>query len=195
MFAKFLKIFIYHPKSTFFATLFICLFLSFFTSKLSVDASAESLLLEDDKDLKIFRELSKHYKSDNFLLLAFKPEDENPFSGKNLNKLKELHQELEQVSLVERVFSIINAPLLQSSENTDLKELLKNIPNIQSKDINLTKAQNEILNSPFYKNNIISKDGKTTGLIIYLKPDTIYNELIEKRDLSTDTYSIAFKLF
>ncbi|ECO7370431.1 RND family transporter [Campylobacter coli] len=186
MFAKFLKIFIYHPKSTFFATLFICLFLSFFASKLSVDASAESLLLEDDKDLKIFRELSKHYKSDNFLLLAFKPEDENPFSGKNLNKLKELHQELEQVSLVERVFSIINAPLLQSSENTDLKELLKNIPDIQSKDINLTKAQNEILNSPFYKNNIISKDGKTTGLIIYLKPDTIYNELIEKRDLSTD---------
>lgn len=76
--------------------------------------------------------------------------------------------------------------MLQSSENTDLKELLKNIPNIQSKDINLTKAQNEILNSPFYKNNIISKDGKTTGLIIYLKPDTIYNELIEKRDLSTD---------
>ncbi|MDN2807570.1 RND family transporter, partial [Campylobacter coli] len=105
------------------------------------------------------------------------------FSGKNLNKLKELHQALEQVSLVERVFSIINAPFLQSSENTDLKELLINIPNIQSKDINLTKAQNEIINSPFYKNNIISKDGKTTGLIIYLKPDTIYNELIEKRDL------------
>ncbi|EAI0652720.1 RND family transporter [Campylobacter coli] len=186
MFAKFLKFFIYHPKSTFFTTLLICLFLSFFASKLSVDASAESLLLENDKDLKIFREISKHYKSDNFLLLAFKPEDENPFSKQNLNKLKELHQELEQVSLVERVFSIINAPLLQSSENTDLKELLKNIPNIESKDINLTKAQNEILNSPFYKNNIISKDGKTTGLIIYLKPDTIYNELIEKRDLSTD---------
>ncbi|MCW1870149.1 hypothetical protein OLQ82_03250, partial [Campylobacter jejuni] len=32
--------------------MFICLFLSFFAFKLSVDASAESLLLEDDADLK-----------------------------------------------------------------------------------------------------------------------------------------------
>ncbi|EAH6628500.1 RND family transporter [Campylobacter jejuni] len=186
MFAKLLKFFISRPKSTFFGTLFICLFLSFFAFKLSVDASAESLLLEDDADLKTFREISKHYKSDNFLLLAFKPYDEKPFSNENLAKLKKLHEELEKAPLVERVFSIINAPLLQSSQNTDLKELLKNIPNIENQDINRTKAQNEILNSPFYKNNIISKDGKVTGLIIYLKPDTVYNNLIEKRDLATD---------
>ncbi|EAH5490141.1 RND family transporter [Campylobacter jejuni] len=186
MFAKLLKFFISRPKSTFFGTLFICLFLSFFAFKLSVDASAESLLLEDDADLKTFREISKHYKSDNFLLLAFKPYDEKPFSNENLAKLKKLHEELEKAPLVERVFSIINAPLLQSSQNTDLKELLKNIPNIESQDINRTKAQNEILNSPFYKNNIISKDGKVTGLIIYLKPDTVYNDLVEKRDLATD---------
>ncbi|MFQ6342691.1 efflux RND transporter permease subunit [Campylobacter sp. VTCC 70190] len=186
MLAKLLKFFISHPKSTFFGTLFVCLFLSFFAFKLSVDASAESLLLEDDVDLKTFREISKHYKSDNFLLLAFKPYGEEPFSNENLAKLKKLHEELEQVPLVERIFSIINAPLLQSSQNTDLKELLKNIPNIQSQDINRTKAQNEILNSPFYKNNIISKDGKITGVIIYLKPDVIYNELIQKRDLATN---------
>ena len=125
MFAKLLKFFISRPKSTFFGTLFICLFLSFFAFKLSVDASAESLLLEDDTDLKTFREISKHYKSDNFLLLAFKPYDEKPFSNENLAKLKKLHEELEKAPLVERVFSIINAPLLQSSQNTDLKELLK----------------------------------------------------------------------
>lgn len=88
MFAKLLKFFISRPKSTFFGTLFICLFLSFFAFKLSVDASAESLLLEDDTDLKTFREISKHYKSDNFLLLAFKPYDEKPFSNENLAKLK-----------------------------------------------------------------------------------------------------------
>ncbi|HDX3472665.1 TPA: hypothetical protein ROD47_001390, partial [Campylobacter jejuni] len=55
MFAKLLKFFVSHPKSTFFGTLFICLFLSFFAFKLSVDASAESLLLEDDADLKTYR--------------------------------------------------------------------------------------------------------------------------------------------
>ncbi|MDX2331630.1 efflux RND transporter permease subunit [Campylobacter hepaticus] len=186
MFAKFLKLFILHPKSTFFGTLFLCIFLSFFAFKLDIDASAESLLLENDPDLKTFREISKNYKNDNFLLLAFQPYDEKPFSKQNLAKLTKLHQALEQAPLVERVFSIINAPLLQSSQNTDLKKLLDNIPNITSKDINLTKAQNEIINSPFYKNNIISKDAKITGLIIYLQTDEVYNKLIEKRDLTQD---------
>ena len=110
--AFFLKFLINHPKSTFLLTLLFCVFLSFFAFKLHIDASAESLLLEDDKDLKTFRELSKHYKSDNFLMLAFKPSDENPFSQENLKKLENLHQELEGVEGVERVFSVINAPLL-----------------------------------------------------------------------------------
>ncbi|MGH2305416.1 efflux RND transporter permease subunit [Campylobacter taeniopygiae] len=184
MLSKFLKLIISYPKTTFLGTFFICLFLSFFAFKISVDASAESLLLEDDIDLKTFREISKHYKNDNFLILAFKPQDENLFSKTNLSKLQKLHNDLEKAPLVERVFSIINAPLLQSSENTDLKELLKNIPDIQSKDINQTKVKNEILNNPFYKNNIISKNGKIAGIVIYLKTDYIYNELIEKRDLA-----------
>ena len=184
--AFFLKFLINHPKSTLLSTLLFCVFLSFFAFKLHIDASAESLLLEDDKDLKIFRELSKHYKSDNFLMLAFKPNDKNPFSKESLKNLESLHQKLEGVRGVERVFSIINAPLLLSSENKDLKELMQNIPSILSEDINQTKAQNEILTSPFYLNNIIAKDGKTTALIIYLKPDLTYINLIEARDNAKD---------
>ncbi|EPT1527094.1 efflux RND transporter permease subunit [Campylobacter upsaliensis] len=186
MMAFFLKFLINHPKSTFLLTLLFCVFLSFFAFKLHIDASAESLLLEDDKDLKTFRELSKHYKSDNFLMLAFKPSDENPFSQENLKRLEKLHQELEGVEGVERVFSIINAPLLLSSENKDLKELMQNIPNITSKDINQSKAKDEILTSPFYQNNIIAKDGKTTAFIIYLKPDLTYIDLISVRDSAKD---------
>ncbi|WP_176553559.1 efflux RND transporter permease subunit [Campylobacter helveticus] len=186
MMAFFLKFLINHPKSTLLSTLLFCVFLSFFAFKLHIDASAESLLLEDDKDLKIFRELSKHYKSDNFLMLAFKPNDKNPFSEESLKNLESLHQKLEGVRGVERVFSIINAPLLLSSENKDLKELMQNIPSILSEDINQTKAQNEILTSPFYLNNIIAKDGKTTALIIYLKPDLTYINLIEARDNAKD---------
>lgn len=78
MFAKLLKFFISRPKILFWNLVYMPVF-KLFAFKLSVDASAESLLLEDDADLKTFREISKHYKSDNFLLLAFKPYDENLF--------------------------------------------------------------------------------------------------------------------
>ncbi|KAA6224933.1 MULTISPECIES: efflux RND transporter permease subunit [unclassified Campylobacter] len=186
MLARILKILINNAKITFFATLALCLFLSFFAFKLSVDASAESLLLEDDKDLKVFRELSKHYKSDNFLMLAFKPSDENPFSTQSLNELESLHKSLEEIFQVKKVLSIINAPLLQSTNENDLKELLKHIPTIRDENINFKKAKDEILNSPFYRLNLISKDSKFLGLIIYLEPDLTYANLIETRDSTTN---------
>lgn len=182
MLARILKFFIHHPKSTFLSTLLLCVLLSFCAFKLSVDASAESLLLEDDKDLKTYRELSKHYPSDDFLMLAIKFNDENPFSSTNLKKAQELHTQLEKVKGVERVLSIINAPLLSSSDNSDLKELLNHIPNITSKDINISKAKDELTLSPFYQNNIISKSGKIIAFIIYFKPDLTYANLIERRD-------------
>ncbi len=185
MLARLLKIFIAFPKATFFSTLLVCVILSLFAPKLEIDASAESLLLEDDKDLKVFRELSKHYKSDDFLMLAFKPKNLNPFSKESLEKLENLHKDLEKIEGVSRILSIINAPLFQSSQNLELKELLKNIPSITSEGVDLNKAKEEILNSPFYKSNIISKDAQFTALLIYLKPDLIYSELVEKRDLAS----------
>lgn len=181
MLIYFLKKIITYPKIALISTLAFCIILSFFSLKLQIDASADSLLLEDDKDLKIFREISKDYKSDDFLIIAFKPKDLDPFSKQSLEKLKKIHKDLENSYNVERVLSIINAPLLQSSDQTDLKELIKNIPNITFKDINLSKAKNEILNSPFYKNNIISKDGTTTALIIYLNPDLKLNQLLDQK--------------
>ena len=93
-----------------------------------------------------------------------------------------MSEELAQIQGVERVFSIANAPLLRSSKNKELKELIKNIPNIFSIDVDINLAKDEILNHPFYKNNLISKDGKTAGILIYLKPDETYNTLIKLRD-------------
>ncbi|TQR33877.1 hypothetical protein DMB92_02680 [Campylobacter sp. MIT 99-7217] len=186
MFSKILKILIAYKKTSLFFTLLCCIILSSFAFKLSVDASAESLLLEDDKDLKIFRELSKHYKSDNFLMLSFSPKDQDPFSRSNLEKLASLHTNLEQISGINRILSPLNAPLLKSSDNKDLKDLLKHIPTLKDADINLTKAKWEFTNSPFYQGNIISKDGKTAALIIYLEPDLRYTELISLRDEAKD---------
>jgi len=193
MLAKILSFLIKHPKATFFSSLSFALFLSLFAFKLNVDASAQSLLLENDKDLKIFRELRSHYKDDDFLMLAFKTSDDKPFSQENLNKLQNLHQDLEQVQNVARVFSVINAPLFLSNDK-ELKELLKNIPTILSQDINKSKAIKELLTSPFYKNNIVSKDAKYFAFIIYLKPDEKYFQLLKLRDEAKEDLKASYRL-
>lgn len=152
--------------------------LSYFALNLAVDASAESLLLEDDKDLEFFREVSKSYKSNDFLMLAYEPKDNDPFSSESLEILQNLQDDLMQIQGVESILSILNAPLLQSTDNADLAAILKQIPNLTSADINKTKAREEILNSPFYRENIIQKDGKSTALVIDLSPDFYYLNLL-----------------
>ncbi|TXE85073.1 RND family transporter [Campylobacter peloridis] len=186
MLSKILKIFLNSPKRTLGITLIFCLFFSFFAKNLSVDASAESLLLEHDENLKTYREIAARYGSDNFLMLAFTPKNSDIFTAENLKIIKNLGDEISKIDGVDKIFSIANAPLLASSKNKDLKEIIKNIPNIFSQGIDINLAKKEILNHPFYKNNIISKDGTTAGILIYLAPDKIYNKLIQSRDEAKD---------
>ncbi|WP_252970985.1 hypothetical protein [Aliarcobacter cryaerophilus] len=48
-------------------------YLSYNAKDVQIDASAETLLLEDDEDLKFFRESFKKYENSNFLIVTFSP--------------------------------------------------------------------------------------------------------------------------
>ena len=181
MLVKLYKSLIKHGKIVFAATFCACAFFSFFALNLGVDASADSLLLENDRDLEFFREVSKDYKSDDFLMLAIEPKDANPFSAESLEILKALKADIEGVEGVRGILSIINAPLLKSSANGDLKDLLAHIPSLTSEGIDLEKAKAEILKSPFYRDNIISQSGKSTAFVIYLSTDYYYLNLLNDK--------------
>lgn len=190
MLVNFYKTLINNAKAVFFATLFVCIGLSFFASKLGIDASAETLLLDDDKDLEFFRQVSKDYQSDDFLILAIKPKDNDPFSNESLALLKALQSELESIKGVRGILSILNAPLLKSSDNATFQDLLKRVPTLTSVDTNLTKARVEIAHSPFYQNNIISKDANNTAFVIYLNNE-LYDNLISATEQNASTEQIA----
>lgn len=177
------KALIRNAKFVFFATLALCVALSFFATRLNIEASAQTLLLENDKDLEFFRQVSKDYQSDDFLMLAIKPKDANPFSAQSIALLENLQNRLEKIEGVKGILSIINAPLLQSSDNASLQDLLKNIPTLTSPDVNLTKARAEITTSPFYQNNIISNDATSTAFVIYLSNE-LYEKLISEQNSS-----------
>ena len=186
MLKKSLEFIINNAKTSLILTLLFCAFFSFFAFKLEVDASADTLLLEDDKDLKLFKEFSSHFQSEDFLMLVYDSGDKS-FDKETLVKIQNIQKELEKIEGVDFVLSISSAILL-NSDDLSLQERLKSLPNILSKDINLSKAKNELLNHPFYTENIISKDGKTSAFIIYLKKDLRQSELEslkEKKELYT----------
>ena len=153
----------------------------YLSTKLSIDASAETLLLEHDPDLKAYRQIAKRYDSPGLLVVAFTPKDDL-FSPKNLELIKNLSDELAKNEMVSSVISILNVPLLNSVKG-GVTGILDHTPTLSDKDINISKAKIEFAKSPIYSGNLISKDLKTTAIALNLKQDEKFNELVNERNL------------
>ena len=153
----------------------------YLSTKLSIDASAETLLLEHDPDLKAYRQIAQRYDSPGLLVVAFTPKDDL-FSPKNLELIKNLSGELAKNYMVSSVISILNVPLLNSVKG-GVTGILDHTPTLSDKDINISKAKLEFAKSPIYSGNLISKDLKTTAIALNLKQDEKFNELLNERNL------------
>lgn len=153
----------------------------YLSTKLSIDASAETLLLEHDPDLKAYRQIAKRYDSPGLLVVAFTPKDDL-FSPKNLELIKNLSGKLAKNDMVSSVISILNVPLLNSVKG-GVTGILDHTPTLSDKDINISKAKIEFAKSPIYSGNLISKDLKTTAIALNLKQDEKFNELLNERNL------------
>ena len=156
-------------KPKFIFLLLICFFLMFsFNSKnFRLDASSETLLIEDDPDLKYLNEVNQRYGSKEFLILTFTPKEEFT-SDNSINNLLSLKYKLQSLDWVHNVITLLDIPLLNIKDET-LTEKLQNFSTLKSEGINRQEGFNEILNSPVFRNFVISEDGKTSGIIVYLK--------------------------
>ena len=176
------------PKIT---LLFLIIFLVSFgynSKNFQLDASSDTLLLENDPDLKYLREVNKKYGSKDFLVLTYthKPSDSFNFRSENtIKNLTLLKNSLENLNWVDRVITILDVPLLKNNDEP-LADRIKNFKTLSSRDVDLERGFEEIINSPIYKNFVISEDGKTSGILVYIKPDKKLNELIQTKNFYLD---------
>ncbi|MCF6172375.1 MAG: MMPL family transporter [Campylobacteraceae bacterium] len=167
------------PKTTLVIITLLTAIFGYFATNLSIDASADTLLLDNDKDLAFTREIAKRYYTPNFLVLTYTPKSKL-LSKNSLQTLKSLSHDLKNIKQITSVVSILTVPLLQSPVRP-VKELLQKIPTLSDRDTNKTLAKQEFLHSPLYKNSLVSDDFKTTALLLNLKDDLKYRNFIEKR--------------
>ncbi len=146
----------------------------------NLDASSDALLLEGDKDLKYLREINDRYGSKDFLVLTYTPVTSFEEKETILN-LQLLKSKIEKLTWVDSVITIIDVPLLKSTDES-LMDRLKNYKTLAYPEIDRKRGFNEILNSPIYKDYVISSDGKTSGIVIYLKKDERLAEYIKIKD-------------
>ena len=145
-----------------------------------MDASSDALLLEGDPDLKYLREVNETYGSKDFLVLTYTPVSSFTKKETILN-LQLLKSKIEKLSWVDSVITVIDVPLLKSTDES-LMERLKNYKTLAYPEIDRERGFEEIINSPIYKNYVISEDGKTSGIVVYLKKDKRLAEYIKVKD-------------
>ncbi len=152
----------------------------YFSKNFNLDASSDALLLEGDKDLTYLREVNERYGSKDFLVLTYSPiksfEEEETIINLQLLKSK-----IEKLSWVESVITIADVPLLKSTDEP-LMERLKNYKTLAYPEIDKKRGFAEILESPIYKNYVVSEDGKTSGIVVYLKKDNRLDDFIKTKN-------------
>ena len=174
------KIVIDFSKVTLFFLVILISFSLYQAKNFNLDASSDALLLEGDPDLKYLREVNQTYGSKDFLVLTYAPVSSFVEKETILN-LQLLKSKIEKLTWVDSVVTVIDVPLLKSTDD-NLMERLKNYKTLAYPEIDRKRGFEEIINSPIYKNYVISEDGKTSGIVVYLKKDERLAEYIKVKD-------------
>ena len=179
MFARLYQSIVIEKPKLILTLLILCLLgFGYYTKDFKLDASSDTLLIENDPDLKYLREVNNRYGAKEFLILTYTPE-EKLITDSSINNLLSLKYKIQSLKWVHSVITLLDIPLLNSTDQT-LTEKLRNFSTLKSEGIDRLKGFNEILNSPVFRNFVISEDGTTTGIIVNIKEDKKLKELTIK---------------
>ena len=168
------------PRSTLAVLLALLAFFSYHAKDFGLDASADSLMLEDDKDLQLYRQLDTRYPSLSLLIVTYTPSGDL-FSDDSLSHLARLRDELRSLDEVDSVLSILDAPLVKSSD-VPLQEMADKVQTLESPTADRERAIEELTESPIYQDLIISRDRQTAAVLVNLKSDPKYSDLQRARN-------------
>ena len=163
------------PKTIFLLLIVALLSFGYFSKDFRLDASSDTLLIEGDPDLDYLKEINERYGSKDFLILTYTP-NERMISKTSINNLLSLKYKIQSLDWVHSVITILDIPLLNNSD-TPLEDRLKNFATLKDDGTDKERGYKEILDSPVFKNFVISEDGSTSGIIVYIKKDETLEQL------------------
>ena len=168
------------PVATLVVVAIITLALGWYAQDFSLDASADSLTLERDEDLDYYRYVRARFGSDDFLLITYTPSSDL-FSDTVLDDLRLLRDRLSALRDVEGVTTILDVPLVRSPP-VNLRDIASGIRYLGEDGTDRELARAELIDSPFYRNLLISDDATTTAIRVDLRHDPEYRAMREERD-------------
>jgi len=148
--------------------------------KFRLDASSDSLVLENDASLKYFRDVVSTYAGAELLILTYSPNGDL-YSDESLNDLSVLREKLLKLDHVASIISIIDAPLSQSPPVT-LGELATSPQTLLDERADRELAKKEFRDSQLYSDLLVSEDFSTTAIVVSLEGNDEVSGLLDRRN-------------
>ena len=180
-----------NPKSIFVLLLIVLLSFGYFSKDFRLDASSETLLIEGDPDLEYLKIITERYGSKEFLVLTYTP-NEAMVTNTSINNLLSLKYKIQSLDWVHSVVTLLDVPLLNNS-NSPLQERLENFKTLKDEDVDKKRGFKEILESPVFRNYVISENGKTSGIIITIKQNSPLEDIKNKSTKEIEKYHDQIK--
>ena len=180
-----------NPKSVFVILLIALFSFGYFSKDFRLDASSETLLIEGDPDLEYLREITDRYGSKEFLVLTYTP-NEGMQTDNSINNLLSLKYKIQSLDWVHSVITLLDIPLLNNSD-APLQERLNDFKTLKDEDVDKERGFKEILDSPVFRNFVISENGKTSGIIINIKNKPVLTDIENKSQKEIEQYKDQIK--
>jgi hypothetical protein len=117
------KKFLERPKLILVTLILIFSFSVYNAKNFQLDASADSLLLENDPDLNYLRSVNERYSSEEFFVITYSPKKK--VNAESLKELKKFVDEINNIKWVSKSISVLNAPLFESSDLPLIEKIKK----------------------------------------------------------------------
>jgi len=131
----------------------------------TIDSSAKSMMIQDDPDLCYYNETLEKFGSDNIVVIYIN--DKKLFTPKKLGIIDELINELGNIPGVYRVESLFSVTNFKGNDGIlDNNPLMDFVPESEEEAL---VVRNDALKNPILIRNLISKDGTTTAVNLYLE--------------------------
>ena len=179
------------PKAVLALLLIAILSFGYYSKDFRLDASSETLLIEGDPDLAYLKEITERYGSKDFLILTYTP-NEGMVTDSSINNLLSLKYKIQSLDWVHSVITLLDIPLLNNSD-APLQERLKSFKTLKDEDVDRNRGFQEILNSPVFRNFVISENGNTSGIIVNIKENKKLENIEEKPKEEVEDYKDRIK--
>jgi len=165
-----------NPWKTLLATLAVVMFLTFQIPSITIDTSSEALLHENDPSLLRYNAFRDQFGRAELIIIAVDAPD--IFDRGFLMRLKAFHENLEnEVPYLREVTSLINVrQTLGNRDELIVRDLLDGWP---EKAVDLEELRTLVMQNPFYRDYVISQDGRVTTVIIETEASVQASESIE----------------